>query len=150
PAAGNCGTTTTTLPCTAGASNCSPPVFAKSFGVTAIPVGGTTSLTFSLSNPNPGVTLTGINVHDNLPAGLVVATPNGLVPGCGGVFNAPPGGPLIDMNGGFLAPLASCSFKVDVKAISPTPNGLATNITDPVITDQTGPGPQATATIHIG
>jgi hypothetical protein len=151
PATGNCGTTTTTAPCTSG-PNCGtmPPVFTKSFGATTIPVGGTTSLTFSISNPNPGVTLTGITVNDNLPGGLVVGTPNGLVPGCGGVFNVLSGGPLINMNGGFLAPLASCSFKVDVTAIGAPPNGLATNVTDPVITDQTGPGPQAIATIHVG
>jgi hypothetical protein len=151
PATGNCGTTTTSsLPCTNGVACTSPPVFTKSFGATTISLGGTTSLTFTLSNPNPGVTLTGITVNDNLPGGLVVASPNGLVPGCGGVFNAPPGSPLVNMSGGFLAPLASCAFKVDVTATAVPPNGLATNVTDPVITDQTGPGPQATATIHIG
>jgi hypothetical protein len=151
PTVGNCGTTTTSsVPCTSGPNCTSPPVFAKSFGVTTIAVGSNTSLTFSISNPNPAVTLTGINVHDNLPGGLVVATPNGLVPGCGGIFNAPPGGPLIDMSGGFLAPLASCSFKVDVTAMAAPPNGLATNITDPIVTNETGPGPQAIATIHVG
>jgi hypothetical protein len=153
PAGSNCGTTTTTtVPCTTGA-NCGPPLFSKSFGATTIPLNGSTSLTFNISNPNPGLGLTGISFNDNLPAGLVVATPNGFVPGCpGGVVNAPPGAPNIMMTGAFLPPLASCSFKVDVTAIAPptNPNGLYVNSTDPLVTDQTGPGPIATATIHFG
>jgi hypothetical protein len=150
PATGNCGTTTTTAPCTASPNCTSPPLVAKSFGATAIPVGGTTSLAFSISNPNSSVTLTGIALHDNLPPGLVVATPNGLAGSCpGGIVNAPPGGPLITMTGASLPPLASCSFKVNVTAMAGI-TGLLTNVTDPITSNESGPGGQATATIQVG
>jgi hypothetical protein len=150
PAAGNCGTTTTTAPCTAGPNCTSPPLVAKSFGAAVMSPGGTTSLAFSISNPNGGVTLTGITLNDNLPPGLVVATPNGQAGGCpGGLINAPSGGPLITMTGATLPPLASCSFKVDVTAIAGT-TGLVTNVTDPITSVESGPGGVAIAKIQIG
>jgi len=149
PAAGNC-TTTTTAPCTSGPNCTSPPLIAKAFGATQIPVGGTTSLAFSISNPNSTVSLTGITLHDNLPPGLMVATPNGLAGGCpGGLINAPPGGPVITMTGATLPPLASCSFKVDVTAMAGA-SGLLTNLTDPITSNESGPGGQATAKIQVG
>jgi hypothetical protein len=54
--------------------------FTKSFGAANIPLNGTTSLTFSLAaGPNIGTGHVGNFVFtDTLPAGLVVATPNGL------------------------------------------------------------------------
>ena len=55
----------------------SPPTIAKAFGAASIAVNGTTALTFTLTNPNPGTALTGVGFSDTLPAGLVVATPNG-------------------------------------------------------------------------
>ncbi len=50
--------------------------FTKSFGAASIPLNGTTSLTFTLINSNDFDVLAGFT--DALPAGLVVATPNGL------------------------------------------------------------------------
>ncbi|MFG3701809.1 ice-binding family protein, partial [Micromonospora sp. NPDC047620] len=59
------------------AASIAPPTIAKAFGDAIIPSGGTTSLEFTLSNPNPGTSLTGVGFSDTLPAGLVVSTPNG-------------------------------------------------------------------------
>jgi len=56
----------------------SPPVIIKAFGAASIFVGGSTSLTFTIQNNNAAANLTGIGFTDNLPAGLVVSTPNGL------------------------------------------------------------------------
>src|SRR5262249_55820479 len=80
--------TTTTTPCdpASGNPNCQPvqpPVLNKSFNATSISPGGTpVPLVFTVNNPNSSTTLTGINFNDNLPPGLVVATPNGLAGGC--------------------------------------------------------------------
>ena len=62
----------------------SAPTIAKAFGAAAIAVGGTTSLSFTITNPSTSTSLTGVGFTDALPAGLVVATPNGLTGSCGG------------------------------------------------------------------
>jgi len=62
----------------------SPPTINKAFGAASIPVGGSTSLSFTIQNPNTGNGLTGVAFSDTLPSGLVVSTPNGLTGSCGG------------------------------------------------------------------
>jgi len=147
-------TTTTTTPCDPATNpNCQPPkppALKKAFGATSISAGGTTSLVFTINNPNSSSTLTGISFNDNLPAGLVVAAPNGLAGGCpGGAVNAPPGALSIQMTGATLGPLASCSFKVDITATATAQPGVATNTTDPITSNESAPGPPATASIAI-
>src|SRR5262249_61487744 len=61
-----------------------PPTSAKAFGVSSIPLNGTTSLTITLSSSNQNQTLGGISFTDSLPAGLVVASPANLSNTCGG------------------------------------------------------------------
>jgi uncharacterized repeat protein (TIGR01451 family) len=61
-----------------------PPTITKAFGAPIIPLNDTTSLTFAINNPNPTTSLAGVGFSDTLPAGLVLATPNGLSGSCGG------------------------------------------------------------------
>jgi hypothetical protein len=61
-----------------------PPTIVKSFGAASIPLNGSTSLSFTINNPNVSTTLTGVGFTGTLPAGLVVSTPNGLTGSCGG------------------------------------------------------------------
>src|SRR5262249_49316661 len=69
----------------------SAPSIVKAFGAATIPVNGSTSLTFTITNPNASTALTGVAVTDTLPAGMVVSTPNGLTGACGGTVTATAG-----------------------------------------------------------
>src|SRR5262249_49898604 len=90
-----------------------PPTIAKVFGAATIPLNGTTSLTFTLSSTNTNLTLTGIAFTDTLPAGLVVATPNGLTTTCTGTPTAFGASSSVSLAGATLAPGASCTLSVN-------------------------------------
>jgi uncharacterized repeat protein (TIGR01451 family) len=96
----------------------------------------TTSLTFTITNPNAGTALSGINFTDMLPAGLVVATPNGLVNTCGGVVTATPGSGTTSLTGGTLAAGGSCMIKVNVQGAT---SGFKNNTTGPISSTEGGP-----------
>src|SRR6476620_2126306 len=51
------------------------PVLSKNFSPTAITDGGTTVLTFTLSNPAGAPAVSNVGFTDTLPAGLVVQNP---------------------------------------------------------------------------
>src|SRR5581483_10547399 len=55
-----------------------PPTISKAFGASGV----------ALNNPNPSTALSGVAFTDTLPAGLVVATPNGLSGVCGGAVTS--------------------------------------------------------------
>ena len=120
-----------------------PPVFTKKFGAPIIQVNGTTTLTFDIGSGTP-VNLTGVSFTDTLPAGLVVATPNGLNASCGGTVTAVPGSNSITLANG--AYFAACQFKVDVIGTLP---GMKNNITSPITTTQSGSGGQASASTFV-
>jgi uncharacterized repeat protein (TIGR01451 family) len=122
------------------------PTISKTFGAASIPVGGTTSLSFTIGNLNPGVTLSGVGFTDPLPSGLVVATPNGLAGSCGGgTITAVAGSTSISLSGATLAASASCTFSVNVTGISA---GVQNNMTSPVTSNE-GSGLPASASLTV-
>src|SRR5262249_19781309 len=50
--------------CSDTVTEAAAPTISKAFGAASIPVGGTTSLSFSINNPNSTVTLTGVAFSD--------------------------------------------------------------------------------------
>jgi uncharacterized repeat protein (TIGR01451 family) len=93
------------------------PAFAKSFSPSTTLAGVPVTLSFSITN-NSGIQLTGLNFADNLPTGLLVATPPNFTNTCGGSFAPTSGAALITLSGGTLAANATCTVTVQVVAAS--------------------------------
>jgi uncharacterized repeat protein (TIGR01451 family) len=131
---------------TASITVVAPPTITKSFGAATIPLTGTTSLSFTVTNPNTTVALGGVGFTDNLPGGLIVATPNGLAGSCGGgTITATAGASSVSLSGATLAVSSSCTFSVYVKG---TAAGVNNNSVTATSTNG-GTGPAGTASITV-
>jgi uncharacterized repeat protein (TIGR01451 family) len=123
-----------------------PPTISKAFGASTIPLNGSTSLTFTISNSNAAA-LTGVAFSDTLPAGLVVSTPNGLSTTCGGSTTATAGTGSVSLSGGSITASSNCTISVNVTG---TIAGTKDNTTDAVSATESGTGATSnTATITV-
>ena len=123
------------------------PLISKAFGASAIRLNSSTSLTFTIANPNTSFSVGGIGFTDVLPAGLVVSTPNGLAGGCGGgIITATAGSTSISLTGATLAASAFCSFAVNVTGTS---GGVKANVTSLIASAGGAFGTSASATITV-
>ena len=130
------------------ASPLQAPTISKSFFAESIPLGGQTLVSFTVTNPNPGSSLTGVGFTDNLPSGLVVDTPGNPVVGtCGrGTITAVPASSVISLSGATLIPGASCTFSVGVTGVA---SGPQLNTTGKVTSNEAGTGNSATAALSV-
>lgn len=128
---------------TASLTAVAPPMIAKSFAASPIYVGTTTLLTFTLSNPNPSTTLTGVQFTDVLPAGVTVGTSSSTP--CGGSLTTT-SPDIIALTGASLAPDSSCTFGVTVTGASA---GVITNTTGSVSSANGGTGNTASAVLDV-
>ncbi len=115
------------------AFNAMPPVLIKAFGAASIPLNGTTSLTFAVSNPNDSIGLINMAFTDTLPSGLQVATPSNLGGSCitarQGSVIASPGGNSIRLVSLRLGRNESCIITVDVVGVQA---GTQTSMSGPI------------------
>jgi hypothetical protein len=128
-----------------------PPGLTVSFGLATFPLGGTTSMPFTVSNPNPtgdpSSPLSRINFTAPLPPGLTVASPSGLTGACpGATITAVPGASSIAMDDADLGGQANCTFVVNVRATAP---GLKSVLTSPIGSTEAGNGAPASATTTV-
>ncbi len=98
-----------------------PPSIAKRFAPNPILPGGTSRLTFTITNPNPDNAIAGVAFSDTLPnspgAMLVAATPNATTAGCGAPTFAPAAGAAsLSFSNGSIAAGGTCTVSVDVTA----------------------------------
>lgn len=122
------------------------PTLNKAFGAQAIPLNGTTSLTFNLANPNAPdniadtTNFTNVTVIDNLPSGLVVANPSGFSTTCNDSAIANPGSTSIQLVAQTMPASSSCIFTVNVTG---TTGGVKNNTTQQItaIHDDSGGNP---------
>jgi outer membrane autotransporter protein len=122
------------------------PTLTKAFGAASIPIGSSTSLSFTIRNPNASTALTGVAFTDTFPSGVVVATPNALTSSCGGTSTAAAGGGNFALSGVSLAANASCTVSLNVTG---TAIGTKVNTTSTVASNEAAPGAAATATLTV-
>ncbi|MDX2220918.1 MAG: hypothetical protein SF172_18020, partial [Burkholderiales bacterium] len=91
----------------------------KAFSPTSIGAGGTSVLTFTITNGAGAQGYSGQGFSDSLPAGLVVAGTPGVVNTCGGTVTATAGSGTISLaNGSISAAPATCTVSVNVTSAS--------------------------------
>lgn len=119
----------------------------KSFSPSTTSVNGVSALTITLTNPNGGA-LSGYNFTDNLPANLVIATPNGATTsGCGTpTLTATAGSSSITFANGTVAANGTCVIKVNV---TPATTGSKVNTTNNLFIDTTDTTHSASATLTV-
>jgi LPXTG-site transpeptidase (sortase) family protein len=100
----------------------SPATFSKAFSPNPVSVGATSTLTFSLTNPNTGVDFTGVSFTDTLPGNLTV--PTGSSSQCNGTLSTTFPRTIV-FSGGTLLSGASCNVAVTVTT---TASGVYDNV----------------------
>ncbi len=90
-----------------------PPVISKSFSPNPIYAGGTSTLTFTITNPNASAGLSGVGFTDTFPSGLTVSTAP-ATPQCSGTVSSTSGS--ITLGGGSIAAGGSCTVTVATTA----------------------------------
>lgn len=98
------------------------PILSQQFDPFLIAQNGTSYLNFTIKNPNPNSSLSGVGFSSTLPAQIKINTTPNLISTCpGGQTNATAGGSSIALSGANLAANQSCSVSVQV-----TSNSLGT------------------------
>jgi len=125
-----------------------PPLILKAFTPASVGIGGGSTVTFTVTNPN-SVTLTGIGFSDTFPAGMIAANPPNVVNTCTGTLTPiAAGGTTFTLTGATLAAGASCSITVSVGTTTTTPGQLC-NTTTVITSIEGGPGGTATACLFV-
>lgn len=105
----------------------------KDFLDDEVTAGSTTTLRFTLVNPDDVNAITDLTFSDDLdaalPGAVAVGLPQADVCGTGSILS---GSSEITLTNGSLAAGASCTFDVQVRTQQSTPRGSATNVTSPV------------------
>jgi YVTN family beta-propeller protein len=87
------------------------PAIAAAFGAATIAVNGTTSLNFTITNPNSSYTLSSVSFQAQLPSGLQATA--GTTAACGGALTTAPSG-SITVSGALVAPGSPCVVSLTV------------------------------------
>jgi uncharacterized repeat protein (TIGR01451 family) len=122
-----------------------PPVISKQYATSPIYVGATTVLTYTLTNPNPSTTLTGISFTDLLTntTGVSVSSPTTT---CTSGSTSGTANQTVSLSSASLTGGASCTVTVIVTGNNA---GTYTSTTSNVTSTNGGTGNTATATLEV-
>ncbi|NJN16823.1 MAG: hypothetical protein HC822_11415 [Oscillochloris sp.] len=96
-----------------------PPAFSKNFAATTIVQGAVTTLTLTIDNNAGSLDVGGLELSDNLPAGMQLANPANAATTCnGGVLGADNGGSSLSYNGGSVTAGSSCTVSARISGIA--------------------------------
>ncbi len=90
-----------------------PPVVSKQFAAASPPgifVGGSTTMTLTLTNPNQAVQLIGVDLTDNIPTGLIATAPLGTSAVCAGTLTITAN--AVTLTGATIAAGGTCNLPV--------------------------------------
>lgn len=104
-------------------TGCGKPTLSKAFSPSTVVLNGTSTLTFTLTNPNTSA-LTGAAFSDTLPTGLEVAATPSASTTCSGspTFGPTAGATVISFSGGTIPASSSCTAQVNIKATTVGPH----------------------------
>ena len=123
-----------------------PPAFAKAFAPASVVLDETSTMTLTIDNAAQPVAATSLDVTDNLPAGMSVATPSNAATTCtGGTLTAVNGANSVSYTGGTVGAGATCTVTVDV--IGSAAGALANTTGD--LTSSLGNSGPASATLTV-
>lgn len=122
------------------------PTLDKSFSPTSLPVNGVSTLTFTVTNTSELGAKAGWSFTDNLPSGLVVASPPAATTTCpSSTLTASAGATSIAVNGNLSESMTSCVINVNVTSAS---NGVYANGPDNI--ESAGLNPPAVTKVTFG
>jgi hypothetical protein len=125
-----------------------PPQISKAFSPNSILIGGTSTLTFNLSNPAANtVSLTGVNFTDNLPTGVQVASSPNLMNTCGGTPTATAGTGVVSLTGVTLGTNGGSACQLSVNVTATSAGGKNNSVT--IHSTNGGTGNTANATLNV-
>jgi uncharacterized repeat protein (TIGR01451 family) len=125
----------------------SAPSITSSFTPSTIASGGTSTLSFTITNNDSGSGITGVGFTDTLPSGVTVATSSGASGSCGGgTFTATAGASTITLTGGTIAAGGTCTVSASVTSST---GGTAQNSTGSVTSNEDGTGNSDTKPLTV-
>ena len=135
------------------------PTISKAFSVTSIPVDGTATMSFTITN-NTAAAVTGMTFDDLFPTGLVTANPPALTSSCGGTISSWDGTTAGTLSatgndvgirltgGGIVAVGGTCDISIDVTSASAGDYDNTTTGVDSIEATPAGPVSN-TATLSV-
>ncbi len=129
-----------------------PPTVTIGFSPSTIALNANSTLSFTITNPNTGSSLSNVGFTYSLPTGVALAASPNIMGACGSAsLAASPGGASISLSSGTLtaSPAAGSSCTVSVSVTGTTAGSKSTSLMSVTSTEGGTGGPSNTATLTV-